>query len=140
MRGVGFYDTGHRTPRTRDHSRDHEVVQQPPKSATAILADHWEAYEENWKTRIAREDAEKLDEQRQRLLREQAEADRRRRRGIFEFNEQMEQQIYDEAGLTSSERAVVNNILMDRNAVHDLEMTKIEAMTIVAQRKLGGKL
>jgi hypothetical protein len=127
--------------RTQDRSRPPESTVKP-KSATEILADHWEAYEENWKARIAREDAEKLNEQRQRRLREQAEASERRkqqelqqRRAQASFIEGQQNSIFDEMSLDENERALVWRRLIAADAEYDLERTKVFALQVVAERK-----
>jgi hypothetical protein len=149
MRGVWFFDDGGRTPRTRDRSRDHEVAPQEPKSERerqVELANYYLAAHERRQAEDRADEQRKANEQHQRRLREQAEVDRRRqqklaaedlkrRRGIFEFHEAIEQQIFAEAGLTKQERHVVNNRLIDADSVHDLELTKVLCLQIVAERK-----
>lgn len=127
--------------RTQDRSRPPESEIVKPKSATEILADHWEAYEENWKARIAREDAEKLNEQRQRRLREQAEASERRkqqelqqRRAQASFIEGQQNSIFDESGLTREERALVLRRLDAADKEYDLEASKIETLRVISER------
>jgi hypothetical protein len=148
MSGIGFYDAG-RSPRTRDWSRPPESEKSRPKTATEIAADAFLAQKERWKREAEADERKKAEEwqQRQEAERKKQEAERlkaeaekktkqelQQRRAAFYFAEQMTDQMFDEAGLTPHERSVVNNRLIDADAIHDLERTKFEVMRIVAER------
>lgn len=66
MAGVGFFDTGHRTPRTRDWSRPPESEKAKPKTATEIAADAFLAQKERWRHEAEDDERKKAEEQRRR--------------------------------------------------------------------------
>ncbi len=80
MMGVGFFDTGHRTPRTRDWSRPPESEKSRPKTATEIAADAFLAQKERWKREAEADERKKAEEwrQRQEAERKKQEAERQR--------------------------------------------------------------
>ncbi len=72
MAGCGTFDTGHRTPRTRDWSRPPESETVTPKSQTEILADIYLAAHDRRQAEARAEEAKKAAaEQAARLQRQQ---------------------------------------------------------------------
>lgn len=144
-RGVGFFDTGARTPRTRDRSRDNEVAPQEPKTEReqlSELADYYLAAYERRQAEDRTAEQRKAEEQRQRRLREQAVKDQRRknqelaqRRAQAGFIEAQQNEMFFEHGLAHDERALVLRRLDAADSEYDLEATKVAVLQIVAERK-----
>jgi hypothetical protein len=107
------------------------------KTSTQLAADHWEAYEQNWKDRIAREEAEKFADQRKR--REAAEKKQKQERVRQELAQQelMLGAAYQLHGATPAEMQEVNgrmvlagkSLLDDGFSVeaHVMELMKLRA-------------
>ena len=149
MRGTAFYPSGN-SPRTRDWSRQEPDPAKPQKSAQRKLADQWEAYEQNWKDRIAREEAEKLTAQRRRQederkrhqelqQREQIERDKKRRQTEFASADFQITAIFDQHGLSEGERSSIEDAITQRQLwatpMKAVEVAMILALELVAQRR-----
>lgn len=143
MRGCDFFDSG-RSPRTRDRSRDNEVAPQEPKTERerqAELADIYLAAYERRQAEDRADEQRKKNEQHQRQLREQAEADRKRkdqelaqRRAQASFIEGLQDNIFDESGLTREERALVLRRLDAADSEYDLEASKVETLRVISEK------
>jgi hypothetical protein len=147
--GIGFYDSG-RSPRTRDWSRPPESEKSRPKTATEIAADAFLAQKERWKREAEADERKKAEEWRQRQEaarkkqeelqhREQVERDNKGRVAEFENAEFQIAAIFDQYGLTESERSSVDEMLIRlqlwKTPMSAVERATVEAMRIVAERK-----
>ena len=149
MMGVGFFDTGHRTPRTRDWSRpDDPQGANPtrPETPEEKRKREWDesCRQETLRVQALAEEGRKKREAEQRRLQEderkKQEAARKQqelqqRRAMFDFADEMTIQIFNHAGLDERERQAVMQTLLDIGKVHDLEYTQYLTMKIVAERK-----
>jgi hypothetical protein len=149
MMGVGFYDSG-RSARTRDWSRPPESETVKPKSQTELLADIYLAAHERREAEERAEEQRKVEEQRRRQeaerkkqeelqQRERVERDNKRRRIEFDNAEFQIAAMFDQYGLSGSERTSVDETLLRlqlwKTPISAVERATVEAMRIVAERK-----
>lgn len=147
--GIGFYDSG-RSARTRDWSRPPESETVKPKSETEIAADAFLAQKERWKHEAEADERKKAEEwQRQKederkkqeelQQRERVEHDNKRRRIEFDNAEFQIAAMFDQYGLSESERTSVDEMLIRlqlwKTPMSAVERATVEAMRIVAERK-----
>jgi hypothetical protein len=138
MMGVGFYDSG-RSARTRDWSRPPESETVKPKSQTELLADIYLAAHERREAEERAEEQRKVEEQRRRQEAERVERDNKRRRIEFDNAEFLIAAMFDQYGLSESERNSVDETLLRlqlwKTPMSAIERATVEAMRIVAERK-----
>jgi hypothetical protein len=142
MAGVGFFDTGHRTPRTRDWSRPDDPERANPARRETPEEKRKRLWDESCKNEairlqaLAEEGRRKREAERRRA---EVERDNKRRAAEFDSAEFQITAMFDQYGLTRSERSSVEGAITQRRLwtapMEAVEVATVLAMEIAARRQ-----